>query len=148
MDTSYHERNRTQTERLKTLRDLRDEEFCRPVGEHWTVAVTVAHIQYWDGRAVGALEAWRHHGIPLTLWTNEERVVNDVRLPIWRELAPREALEQAIKTARLPRCSTASSPTLLQRRPNRSPPSVTERGIVLCTGSSTSTMLTAPWAAE
>ena len=25
--------------------------------------------------------------------------MNDVRLPFWRELAPREALEQAIKTA-------------------------------------------------
>ena len=26
-------------------------------------------------------------------------VVNDVRLPVWREMAPREALEQAIETA-------------------------------------------------
>ena len=52
-----------------------------------------------DGRAVGAIEAWRRHGLTLTLWTNGEGVVNDVLLPLWSELSPRGALEQAIKTA-------------------------------------------------
>lgn len=99
MDTSYNDRNRVQTQRLKDLRRLSDEDLRRPVGEHWTVAVALAHIQYWDGRAVGALEAWRRHGLPLTLWTDGEAGVNDVRLRFWRELPPPEALEQAIKTA-------------------------------------------------
>ena len=99
MDTGYNERNREQTRRLKALRRLCDEDLGRPVGEHWTVGIALAHIQYWDGRAVGALEAWRRHNLPLTLWTNGEGVVNDVRLPVWREMAPGEALEQAIVTA-------------------------------------------------
>ena len=99
MDTGYNERNRRQTRRLKDLRRLSDDDLRRPVGEHWTVGIALAHIQYWDGRAVGALDAWRRQGLPLTLWINGEAVVNDVRLPLWRELAPREALEQAIKTA-------------------------------------------------
>ena len=99
MDTGYNERNREQTRRLKALRRLCDEDLRRPVGEHWTVGIALAHIQYWDGRAVGALEAWRRHNLPLTLWTNGEGVVNDVRLPVWREMAPDEALEQAIVTA-------------------------------------------------
>ena len=99
MDTGYNERNRAQTRRLKELRRLSDEDLRRPVGDHWTVAIALAHIQYWDGRAVGALEAWRRHGLPLTLWINGEGVVNDVRLPVWRDLEPREALEQAIETA-------------------------------------------------
>ena len=99
MDTSYNERNRAQTQRLKDLRGLSDEDLGRPVGEHWTVAVALAHIQYWDGRTVGALEAWRRHGLPLTVSVEGEDVVNDLRLPIWSELAPRVALEQAIKTA-------------------------------------------------
>jgi hypothetical protein len=71
------------------------------VGEHWTVAVALAHIQYWDGRAVGALEAWRRHGLLLSLYIGSEAVVNDLLLPFWRELAPREVLEQAIKTAQV-----------------------------------------------
>ena len=99
MDTGYNERNRLQTRRLRELCRLGDEDLLRPVGEHWTVAVALAHIQYWDGRAVGALEAWRCHGLPLTLWTDGEGVVNDVLLPVWGECAPREALEQAIRTA-------------------------------------------------
>ena len=99
MDTSYNERNRAQTQRLKDLRGLSDEDLRRPVGDHWTVAIALAHIQYWDGRGVGALEAWRRHGLPLTLWANGEEVVNDLRLPLWSEVAPREALEQAITTA-------------------------------------------------
>ena len=99
METGYDERNRAQTQRLKALRSLSDGDLRRPVGEHWTVAVALAHIQYWDGRAVGALEAWRRHGLPLTLWINGEAIVNDVRLPAWRDLEPREALEQAIHTA-------------------------------------------------
>ena len=99
MDAGYTKRNRLQTQRLKDLRRLSDEDLLCPVGEHWTVAIALAHIQYWDGRAVGALEAWRRHGLPLTLWTDGEGVVNDVRLRVWSELPPREALEQAIRTA-------------------------------------------------
>ncbi len=99
MDTGYNERNRVQTRRLKELRRLSDGDLRRPVGEHWTVGIALAHIQYWDGRAVGALEAWRRHGLPLTLWTSGEGVINDVLLPVWGECSPREALEQAIKTA-------------------------------------------------
>ena len=99
MDTGYNQRNRTQTRRLRGLRRLTDEDLLCPVGEHWNVGIALAHIQYWDGRAVGAIEAWRRHGLPLTLWTNGEGVINDVRLPVWREVPPREALEQAIKTA-------------------------------------------------
>ncbi len=99
MDTGYSERNRTQTRRLKGLLSLTDEDLQRPVGEHWTVGIALAHIQYWDGRAVGAIEAWRRHGLPLTLWTDGEGVINDVRLPVWREVPPREAMEQAIRTA-------------------------------------------------
>jgi ribosomal protein S18 acetylase RimI-like enzyme len=99
MDTSYNDRNRVQTQRLKDLRRLGEVDLRRPVGDHWTIAVALAHIEYWDGRAVGGLEAWRRHGLQLTLWTNDEAVVNDIRLRFWRELSPTEVLEQAIKTA-------------------------------------------------
>ena len=56
----------------RILTHLKAQRLRRPVGEHLTVAIALAHIQYWDGRAVGALEAWRRHNLPLTLWTNGE----------------------------------------------------------------------------
>jgi hypothetical protein len=100
MDTSDNERNRVQTERPKALRRLSDEELGRPVGEHWTVAVALAHIGDWDGRGIGAIEAWRRHGCRLELWGGVvELAVNDARLPFWQAIPPREALEQAIRAA-------------------------------------------------
>lgn len=99
VDASYNERNREQTARLKSLRRLSDEELSLPVGEHWTVGVALAHIQYWDVRGLGAIEAWRRHGVPLVLWRNREAAVNDLRLDLWRVIPPRDALEQAIVTA-------------------------------------------------
>ena len=114
-DTSYNERNREQTERLKTLRRLSDAELSRPVGEHWTVAVALAHIQYWDGRGLGAIEAWKRHRVPLTLWRNNEAAVNDLRLDLWRAIPPRQALEQAIVTAEaLDRVLAALTPTEIE----------------------------------
>jgi hypothetical protein len=98
-DTSYNERNRQQTERLKSLRVLTDKQLSMPVGEHWTVAVALAHIQYWDGRGLGAIEAWKRYGVPLVLWQNREAAVNDLRLHLWLAIPPREALEDAIMTA-------------------------------------------------
>jgi hypothetical protein len=93
-DTSYSELNREQTERLKALRGLSDAELNRPVGEHWTVAVALAHIQYWDGRGLGAIEARKRHGVPLAWWRNNEAAVNDLRLDLHHG-----RLEQAIVTA-------------------------------------------------
>lgn len=99
-DTAYNERNRAQTERLASLRRLSDDEFALPLGEHWTIGVALAHMQYWDTRALGAFEAWRRHGASLLFWqTSEGIAVNDLRLELWRAVPTREALEQAIITA-------------------------------------------------
>lgn len=95
----YNALNRQQTERLKSLRRLSDADLARPVGEHWTVGVALAHLAYFDKRALGALEAWRRHGVRLELWVDAEAAVNDIRLPIWREVPPRAALEDAIRAA-------------------------------------------------
>jgi hypothetical protein len=98
MDRSYIERNRRQTLRLQALTACSDEQPAQPLGEHWTVGVALAHLGYWDLRGVGALEAWRRHGLPLVFWRGPEGV-NDARLPVWRAMAPREALDQAIRIA-------------------------------------------------
>jgi hypothetical protein len=100
IDPSYDAKNRAQTERLKRLRSCSDEQLLQPVSDQWTVAIVLAHLQYLDGRALGAIEAWRRYGTPLNLWTDAEAfVTNDLRTPLWREAVPREALEQAIRTA-------------------------------------------------
>jgi hypothetical protein len=100
IDPAYDSKNRAQTERLKRMRSWTVEQLRLPVTDQWTVAVMLAHVQYLDGRALGAIETWRRHGIPMNFWTDEEAfATNDLRTPLWRETEPRTALEQAITTA-------------------------------------------------
>ena len=53
LDQSFIERNRASTNRMRTLvARLSDQELQHPVGEHWTVAITLAHLAFWDRRVM------------------------------------------------------------------------------------------------
>ncbi len=54
LDRSFVEKNRASTTRIRELAaSLSDDDLKRPVGEHWTVAVALAHIAFWDRRVLG-----------------------------------------------------------------------------------------------
>lgn len=94
------ERRRALRERLRALADVSDEALCQLVDGEWTVAAKLAHLAFWEARQVGALEAWRRHGLVPIWWTADEaHAVNAVRLPGWRALPPRVALAQALAAA-------------------------------------------------
>src|SRR5690242_9145405 len=98
MDRSFVERNRASTERIRALAArLSDAEMQRPVGEHWTVAIALAHIAFWDRRVMYVLDMTeRDH----TLFIPEIDIfVNDLSLPLWAAIPPREAARIAIETA-------------------------------------------------
>ena len=53
-DHSYVDLNRASTDRMRALATgLTDEALQHPVGEHWTVAITLVHLAWWDGRVSG-----------------------------------------------------------------------------------------------
>jgi hypothetical protein len=55
LDRSFIERNRASTDRIRTLATgLTDAEMQQPVGEHWTVAIALAHLAFWDRRVTDA----------------------------------------------------------------------------------------------
>lgn len=90
----------TRFERLRALAALDDAALGRAGDDGWTVAATLAHLAYWEGRQVGAIEAWQVHGTPPAWWTREEAdAVNAVRLSSWLAMPARETIEQAIATA-------------------------------------------------
>jgi hypothetical protein len=92
------ERRQALREQLRVLAGMSDTALRRPVDERWTVAAKLAHLAYWEGRQVGALEAWRRHGITPVWWTVEEaHVVNALRLPLWLAIQPKIAAEQALR---------------------------------------------------
>lgn len=98
LDTSYVELNRASTARMRALvARLSDEELQQPVGEHWTVAITLAHLAFWDRRVMQMLEETERDG-KLFLFEIDIRV-NDISLPLLAAIPPRAAAELAVETA-------------------------------------------------
>jgi hypothetical protein len=98
LDRSFIERNRASTNRLRALAGrLNDEEMQHPVGEHWTVAIALAHLAFWDRRVLYILDRTEREG---KLFVPELDIfVNDVSLPLWAAIPPRQAARIAIETA-------------------------------------------------
>ena len=98
IDQSFIARNRASTERIRALAArLTDAEMQQPVGEHWTVAIALAHIAFWDRRVMYVLDKTERDG---TLFIPEIDIfVNDLSLPLWAAIPPREAARIAIETA-------------------------------------------------
>ena len=99
MDPSIFQRNRAATARLRALTArLTDTELQHPVGEHWTVAITLAHLAFWDRRASYVLEMTQREG-KVTAPAIDMQMANDLSLPLWAALPPREAARLAIESA-------------------------------------------------
>lgn len=98
LDLSYKDLNRASTERIKNLAaSLTHEEMQTRVGEHWTVAIALAHLAWWDRRVTYVLDMTAKDG---KLFIPEiDIVVNDLSLPLWAAIPPREAARIAIETS-------------------------------------------------
>jgi Mycothiol maleylpyruvate isomerase N-terminal domain len=98
LNRSFIERNRASTSRIRELSArLTDEEMQQPVGEHWTVAIALAHLAFWDRRVMYVLDMTERDG---KLFIPEIDIfVNDLSLPLWAAIPPREAARIAIETA-------------------------------------------------
>ena len=98
IDQSFIERNRASTERIRALAArLTDDDLRRPVGEHWTIAIALAHIAFWDRRVLAVLDATQREGKvsapPIDI------SANDLLLPFWAAIPPRQAAQIAIESA-------------------------------------------------
>lgn len=97
-DQSFIEMNRASTQRIRDLTTrLRDEDMLHPVGEHWTVGVALAHLAFWDRRVMYVLDEIERTGsvrVP-----DIDILVNDLSLPLWQAIPPREAARIAIASA-------------------------------------------------
>lgn len=98
LDPSYNDLNRASTERIKKLAaSLTDEEMQTRVGEHWTVAIALAHLAWWDRRVMYVLDRTAQDG---KLFIPEIDIfVNDLSLPLWAAIPPREAARISIETS-------------------------------------------------
>ena len=114
MDRSFIELNRASRERMRALAErLTDEEMQTRVGEHWTVAIVYAHIVWWDRRVMYVLDMTEKGG---KLFIPEIDIfVNDLSLPLWAAVPPREAVHIAMENAEaLDKRLEEYSPALLE----------------------------------
>ena len=98
LDPSYKNLNRVSTERIKKLTaNLTDEQMQTRVGEHWTVSIALAHLAFWDRRVIYLLDETAKGG---KLFVHEiDVIVNDLSLPLWAAILPREAARLAVETS-------------------------------------------------
>jgi uncharacterized damage-inducible protein DinB len=98
LDRSFFHQNRASTERIAALvARLSDADLLRPVGAHWTVAVTLAHLAFWDRRVQDVLDQSERAGS--VVLPQIDFVVNDLALPFWAAIPPRTAATLALSTA-------------------------------------------------
>lgn len=69
----------------------------RPMGDHWTVAVALAHLAFWDQRCLFLLRKWQRLGVALS--PIDIDVTNDCLLALWRAVPPRAAANLAVAAA-------------------------------------------------
>jgi len=98
LDPTYIEQNRASTERIRALiARLSDEEMQTKVGEHWTVSVALAHLAWWDRRVMYVLDMTEKDN---KLFIPEIDIfVNDLSLPLWAVIPPRDAARICIETS-------------------------------------------------
>ena len=114
LDRSFVELNRASTQRIRDLAArLSDVELHHPVGEHWTVAIVFAHLAFWDRRVMQVLDMTERDG---KLFIPQIDIgVNDLSLPLWAAIPPREAARIASETAEtLDKRLEGFSPALLE----------------------------------
>jgi DinB superfamily len=98
LDTTFIEQNRASTERIRALiARLSDEEMHTKVGEHWTVSIALAHLAWWDRRVMYVLDMTEKDN---KLFIPEIDIfVNDLSLPLWAVIPPRDAARICIETS-------------------------------------------------
>jgi uncharacterized damage-inducible protein DinB len=98
MNTSYIEENTNGRERLRALVSrLSDEELAQPADDGWTIAAILAHLAFWDYRALVLIERWKKTGVgPSPIDTDG---VNDAMKALCLAIPAREAANLAVKAA-------------------------------------------------
>jgi hypothetical protein len=110
-DVAHDSRER---ERLESLVGrLTDAELARPLSDGWTIAAVLAHVAFWDRRAVVLMERWRHQGV--TASTTDPHEINDAMKDQWLALPPRVAARLAVDAARLADAAVATADETLIR---------------------------------
>jgi len=98
MDRPFIVENRKERDRLRRLVDrISDQELSLPMWEGWTIAVALAHLAFWDQRALVLIKKWKISGVASS--PIDDDVTNDSILPLCLAIPPGIAARLAITGA-------------------------------------------------
>jgi len=103
VDRTHVAENDAERERLRSLvTRLSDDEPSRPMPAGWTVAAVLAHVGFWDARALFWLDKWGRGAEPSTPdheQPEDVEWINDSAKPLCLALPPRAAAQLALRLA-------------------------------------------------
>jgi DinB family protein len=100
VDRAYVAENDAERERLRSLvARMSDADLSRPMPGGWTVAAVLAHVAFWDARAIYFIDKWGPDGEPSTYQEEDTDAINDSAKPLCLALRPRDAAQLALRVA-------------------------------------------------
>lgn len=98
MDRSFVIENTKERERLRRLVSrITDEELGLLMWEGWTIAAALAHLAFWDQRALVLMKKWKLNGVASS--PIDDDVTNDSILPLCLAISHRVAARLAVRSA-------------------------------------------------
>ena len=98
MTFPFLQENTASRRRLESLvRRLSDEDLARSTPHGWTVAALLAHLAFWDQRALVLLRRWKAQGVDAS--PVDADAMNDALKPLCLALDPRTAVELCLSSA-------------------------------------------------
>ena len=81
----------------KLVEGLSEDDLRTPMEAGWTVSAVLAHLAFWDQRAITLIEKWEQEGVSGS--EIDVDVVNEVTRRLCLAIPPRKAVELAITIA-------------------------------------------------
>jgi hypothetical protein len=92
-----YENEASEAQLKKLLTRLNNQELQRPLEAGWTVASMLAHLAFWDQRALLLIRQWKQQGIgPSPADTD---ILNEAMRGLFLRLAPHDACEMCLAYA-------------------------------------------------
>jgi hypothetical protein len=98
MERPFVVENTRERERLRRLVNrMTDEELSLPLWEGWTIASALAHLAFWDQRALVLMKKWKISGVASS--PIDDDVTNDSILSLCLAIPPRVAANLGVNAA-------------------------------------------------
>jgi hypothetical protein len=98
MERAYATENTHERQRLRTVvARLSDDDLKRPLPNGWTVAITLAHLAFWDRQRLALLRRWERDGVKPAP-TDADTINEGIRV-LATVLTPRTAAQLALDAA-------------------------------------------------